>query len=260
MDNDQKQKLLSFYNDESKHSVYQNFPSFVSEALGRQSGIDENWRGDTARYEYIKSNIAFERMHSIGDVGANTGRFCLDLAYANPSVDFTAIELNSNNIRFISLVKEAFSMRNVNTLCEAATYENLDKIGVYDALLMMNVLHHAGVDFDKGMVNAPEEVEGYLVRYLSRLVKTTQFLVFQLGYNWGGDKSKPIVAPSKPAEMIDYMRQVCDKAGWKIAATALYDSDTKSYFASDNPENDVRSESFMANSEFYKRPLYFLTI
>lgn len=259
MNDAQKQELLSYYDDHSKHSHYQNYPSFVGEALGTKSGIDENWRGDTARYHYMEAHIPFDRFVSVGDIGANTGRFCLDLAHSHPSIRFTAIERNPNNIRFISLVKESFSMCNIETLCGTAEYGNISDLGKYDAVLLMNVLHHAGVDFDMDLVRSPDKVEDYIVRYLIRLKEITGFLVFQMGYNWGGDKSKPIVSPSCPDAMIEYMQRVCDKSGWEISATALYESKTKAYVDSASPERDVLHPDFLSNSEFYKRPLYFLT-
>ena len=68
-----KKKLADLYNDQTKHARYQNIPEFVCQALNYSESIDENWRGDSARYQYLLKEFSLGAEHVFGDIGANTG-------------------------------------------------------------------------------------------------------------------------------------------------------------------------------------------
>lgn len=271
-------KMRELYSDSSKHSVYQNIPVFVRDALDYTETIDEHWRGDSARWHYMQEFLNFDR-ESVLDVGANTGFFTLSLARKYPASTCTALEGNKNHAAFIRLVKEHFAMENVRILPRYLDLEGLDGLDRYDTILLFNVLHHAGVDFDQALVATKNDLFGYLVHYMTRLREHCSRLIFQMGYNWGGNKQEPVVDLQDDTGKYVYTSRFMREAGWsiqKIATTYSCDRDIP-VFHSDLPEDVImaanagdesllrqRLDDLLAGdidtfSEFYRRPVFICT-
>lgn len=217
-----KEKLEALYNDGSKHSRYQNIPEFVRNELGYTETIDENWRGDTARFNYLTQILDFGGAKSIGEIGANTGFFTLSLAHANPTSTFYAYEINPTHAAFIQDIAESFQMKNLVVKAQGVDLSGISLMEKHDILLNYNVLHHAGVDFDTDKLSSVEEYEAYAVEYLSRMAAQTRKMVFQIGSNWGGNKTKPIIPLSDDAEKIAFNARLFKKSGWKVSDISLH--------------------------------------
>ncbi|HET9570527.1 MAG TPA: hypothetical protein VFP20_03845 [Bacteroidales bacterium] len=217
-----KERLTELYNDGSKHSRYQNIPDFVKKELEYTETIDENWRGDTARFNYLKAHTLFGQGKSIGEIGANTGFFILSLAHENPDSAFYAYEINPTHAGFIAEIADSFQMKNVTVNPLGIDMDGIQKMAVHDILLNYNVLHHAGVDFDTNRIESVEKYETYAVEYLTKLRAKTHQMIFQMGYNWGGNKLKPIVPLQDDAEKMAFTLRIFKKAGWKVQDIALH--------------------------------------
>lgn len=217
-----KEKLEALYNDGSKHSRYQNIPAFVRNELGYTETIDENWRGDTARYTYLTETLSFGDGKSIGEIGANTGFFTLSLAHANPTSTFFAYEINPTHAAFIQDIAESFQMKNLVVKAQGVDMEGIALMENHDILLNYNVLHHAGVDFDSDKLTSVDEYEEYATDYLKRMAAKTKKMVFQIGSNWGGNKLKPIIPLSDDAEKIAFNARLFKNAGWNILDISLH--------------------------------------
>lgn len=268
-------KLRNLYKDSSKHSTYQNIPCFVQEALGYQENINEDWRGDTARYNYILGFLQKIKVNSIVDIGANTGFFSHSLVKDLSDVSVTAVEPNSNHADFIREINTIFSLDNIKVIDKSLQIDDFDNFkDVYECALILNVLHHAGVDFDKDKVKQPSEVWDYLENYLSKFSKVSSLIILQLGYNWGGDKTQPIVPTNDLYQMLFNLCYSAKRSGWNIREVAYYFKRTQEYKTVpqsilriiDDNENEARdlfiswcsSMEISTNSEFYKRPLLIL--
>jgi hypothetical protein len=270
-----KEKLTELYNDGSKHSRYQNIPGFVKKELGYTETIDENWRGDTARFNYLQANTRFDQGKSIGEIGANTGFFILSLAHANPDSTFCAYEINPTHAGFIAEIAESFHMKNVAVQPLGIDMAGIDKMAKHDILLNYNVLHHAGVDFDTDWIGSVEAYEAYAVKYLTKLRLKAKQMIFQMGYNWGGNKQKPIVALQDDAEKMAFTLRLFKKAGWMVEDIALHTRKNKvleyQALSSDRVAQlnhvQVGSEKELVSklvdfqempelSEFYRRPIF----
>lgn len=214
-------QLQQLYRDSTKHANYQNVPTFVQEALGYQESIDESWRGDTARYAYLLRELDLQSGQYVADVGANTGFFALSLAHRYPNCRFAAYETNPNHVNFIRLVADAFELGNVTVQAKSVDLAGIDDLPNFDVLLHLNVLHHAGQDFDSGLVTEPQEMTPYAEAYLSKLAKRASTLAFQMGYNWGGDKTRPIIAPENQMAMVAWLSNLFRRTGWQISAMAF---------------------------------------
>jgi len=272
-----KDKLTELYHDGSKHSIYQNVPEFVKKEIGYNEKIDENWRGDTARYQYLTKTLEFNDGKSVGEIGANTGFFILSLAHANPLSKFFAYEINKTHANFIAEIAESFLMTNVTVKPFGIDLVGIDQMEEHDILLNYNVLHHAGVDFDTDKIASVGEYEAYAVEYLKKLRLKTKQMVFQIGSNWGGNKQKPIIDLADDAEKIAFNARIFKKAGWKIEDISLHtrENDILEYvpLSSDlisqlNTSligtereiivNNLDLSRLSGFSEFYRRPIFIV--
>jgi hypothetical protein len=263
-----KHKLAGLYNDQTKHSRYQNIPHFVCQALNYSESIDENWRGDSARYQYLLKQFSSSAKSVFGDIGANTGFFTLSLAHVMMGSRFYAYEMNKKHTRFMELVKDHFSMENIRVISQRVDLSGIEQLPVHHILINFNVLHHAGVDFDKKFVMDESNFTDYALIYLSKLKSKTSMMYFQMGYNWGGNKKKPIVPVDNQEFMVRYEVDIFKQCGWEIVKVALFNNKDKQYHnLSPSALKAVRNkergglgkiiESFRISevSEFYKRPL-----
>ena len=214
-------RLQALYNDDTKHANYQNIPAFVRDAMEYREQIDEGWRGDTARYRLILDELPIAAGQVIGDVGANTGFFTLSLAHSHPETHFVAYETNPNHADFVGLIADAFALGNVVVQQLAVDLTGIAHLPQHDSLLHLNVLHHAGHDFDRSLVDSVDGFADYAVTYLSKLRRKTTNLVFQMGSNWGGDKATPIVPMRDDCGKIMLTSRLLRAAGWQVTAIAL---------------------------------------
>jgi SAM-dependent methyltransferase len=260
------EQLRCLYRDNSKHSHYQNVPIFVRDSLGYSEAIDESWRGDTARYEYLVNALALQPGQLVADVGANTGYFVLSLAYAYPQCQFVAYETNSNQVQYMRLIVKAFGLTNIRVEQAAITLAEIDSLPVFDCMLHLNVLHHAGCDFDSELVCAPREFPPYAKAYLTKLAGKATTLAFQMGYNWGGNKSAPLVSPLDQLGMLSLLTQIFATECWRIESVSFpahQDQQTVRYIHVADSEFLGQKVSSAIDAchlgsfkgEFYRRPL-----
>jgi hypothetical protein len=221
-----KYKLRKLYNDASKHSNYQNIPQFVMNELGYSETIDENWRGDSARYRYILGEVDLFPSAVVGDVGANTGFFALSLGNHFKDCAFTAYEANTNHVQFIQLVIDYFELDNVRVKQSMVDLSGIDELGHHDVLLHLNVLHHAGHDFDHDLIGKVEDFESYAFAYLGKLGAKTSRIIFQMGSNWGGNKAMPIIKREDDCAKIMLISKLFINTGWDIVKIALATRDS----------------------------------
>lgn len=257
LSNEFLEKLIMLHNDGGKHSNYQNFPKFVVDKFGIEADIDENWRGDSARFTFINDNVSFGYNYKVLDVGANTGRFCLDLAYNNKDSIFYAYELNKNYIECINLIKEEFDLKNVYSEAISVGLNDIEKVPCFDIIFHMNVLHHAGVDFDIDIYKNFCNFKEYSIEYLSKLSRKCNTLIFQTGYNLGGNKNNPIILPNDIKGMIDFEIDIFKNSNFEVEKMALYNYDNKQYVLYENNKFIEKLTSSKC-SEFYKRPIFIL--
>jgi hypothetical protein len=275
--NELKAELQNLYADASKHSVYQNIPDFVSAELGYTETIDENWRGDRPRLAYMLDSRTPTAGESWLDFGANTGFFTLSLARQFPHARFVAVEANPNHARFIARVAQYFGMSNVEVIQRAVGLADLHELPQSDCLLHLNVLHHAGHDFDAGLVAEKGRFPDYARRYLGLLRERANGMFFQMGSNWGGDKRQPLVGVREDAVKLETFFDWLRSAGWHVKdiAYAIRAADSRVRFenltASMYPDtNDGHLadrhalqkdlERFKLDDfpgEFYRRPLFW---
>jgi len=270
-ENSLRTKLAKFYNDDSKHSRYQNIPDFVKAETGYEEDLDELWRSDRPRYQYLLDVFKDLKFNSLLDVGANTGFFTLSFAKRFLEKEFTALELNPSHLEFIAIIKEHFQIDNLSTINQPLDSTTLDNMPKADVILLFNVLHHAGADFDKALVPSLKEYEDYVIDYLQKVSKNCKYLVYQMGYNWGGNKKRPIIELNDDAGKAIFTERILTKGNWKIKKVAYsrLNEEAQKYFYyerdaeflanlgnEDYLKKHLNAEELKSQSEFYRRPIF----
>ena len=260
--NELKAELQRLYADSSKHSVYQNVPDFVSAELGYTESIDEGWRGDRPRLAFLAECRTPASGETWLDFGANTGFFALSLAHDFPQTSFFAVEANPNHARFIERVARYFGMRNVEVIQHAVGLRELPTLPRSDFMLHLNVLHHAGHDFDAELVPERSGFAEYIRRYLSSLREVTRSMLFQMGSNWGGDRNQPLVDVRADAEKLATFGGWLRNSGWTPLAIAYAHRGEDGHVEYDRLDERAAEQSgswtFLDRfpGEFYRRPLF----
>lgn len=264
--NELKSELQRLYADSSKHSVYQNVPDFVSTELGYTESIDEGWRGDRPRLAFLTKCRTPATGETWLDFGANTGFFALSLAHRFPQTSFLAVEVNPNHARFIERVAHYFEMRNVEVIQRAVGLHELSTLPRSDFMLHLNVLHHAGHDFDGKLVPERSGFAEYARCYLASLREITGAMLFQIGSNWGGDRNQPLVDVHADAKKLATFEAWLRDSGWTPLAIAYahHHEDGRIEYerlnerAAGQSGEGSSSWSFLDRfpGEFYRRPLF----
>jgi SAM-dependent methyltransferase len=210
-------RLHALYRDSSKHSVYQSVPAFMARKLGYQEEIHSLWRSDKPRYDYIVARLDLARGATVADIGANTGFFSLNLAHARPELRIDAFEMNPRHAEFIALAAEAFDLP-ISVRSQSCDLGGIGRLPGFDVVILLNVLHHAGFDFDAHLADDNGTFEAYAVDYLSTLRTRTRRLVFQIGSNRGGDKQRPLFSRDDDAKRLAWISRTLRSAGWRIDA------------------------------------------
>lgn len=265
-------RLHELYHDQSKHSVYQSVPAFIARALGYQEEIHSLWRSDAPRYDYLAVRLDLSADATIADIGANTGFFTLNLAHAFPHWRVEAYELNPRHAEFIRLTAEGFGLANVAVRSQSCDLAGLELLPKFDAVLLLNVVHHAGFDFDCELPDDNAAYTRYVIAYLQRLRAHARQLVFQIGSNRGGDKSRPVHPRDDDNQRLRWTSDVLRAAGWRMIALGYAQLDDAGAVVFRDAPDALReranagalaeSEDFFAAArlnrfpgEFHRRPL-----
>ena len=270
------EQLHALYREPSKHHAYQSVPDFVSDVLDYREPIDDRWRGDHCLLAYLLTALPLEQLRTITDIGANTGFFSLSLAHRFPELQVTACEPDGTHAKFIRTIASTFRLTNLDVMPKGVTLRSLSGWQRKDAALLLNVLHHAGYDFDVTLPRTRAAFDEHAKQYLRSIATKRVHLVFQMGSNWGGDKTNPLVPRDAHAEKLRYMSGLLVDGGWRITriayptrvggAVTYLDVPDHLISALDDGPRDVDDAAIMRAvdrynldqfpGEFYKRPLF----
>ncbi|WP_437884227.1 class I SAM-dependent methyltransferase [Pseudomonas sp. LRF_L74] len=260
-----KEELLELYMHSGKHACYQPLPAFVVESLGVDVPVNPRWRADHGRLDYLRAHFDFSRQKVL-DVGANTGLFAATLAHEYPDSHCVAWEIDASSAAFIRALAVEFALSNLEVVETALDYRVAQDMPTrFDTLLLFNVLHHAGVDFDVSVVADRQALLDYIQRFLAALRPSAGCLLYQMGFNWGGDIHQPVAGRNALLEKLDYVETALRGTGWRVEHVGLVlDPDSRRIEVFDwqaareqAPVCDRLGRDGLL-SEFYLRPLFKL--
>jgi hypothetical protein len=243
--------LAALYQRTSKHSNYQVLPPAVAPLVNGES-ISVKSRFERERLRYILANVPVAGLR-MADIGGNTGFFAFELlAHGASTVDYH--EGNAAHHAFVTASAAQLGMSDrLRTHLGYVTF-SASELPRMDCTLLLNVLHHLGDDFGDAFT-AKAAAKAQMLSCLAQLARTSAVVVFQLGFNWKGDRHLPLFEHGTKAEMIDFVRRGT-AADWDIASIGVAERDGDAIdFRPLDSRNVARDDSL---GEFLNRPLFIM--
>lgn len=248
------QHLVNLYEKTSKHSNYQILSTRLSKFIDKNS-LQIKSRFEKERLSYILSKIQVQGK-TILDIGGNTGFFSFELIDSGAaSVDY--FEGNNDHADF---VKEAAEILNENRIIVHNSYFTFSSAELssfnfsYDISLLLNVLHHYGYDYGKSEAKI-QGVKEEIIKQLNLMSNKAKTIVFQLGFNWKGDKTKPLFDKGTKSEMIKFVEDGI-KSYWEILNIGVAEQVDKGIKYFDLNEKNIERNDKLG--EFLNRPIFIM--
>lgn len=248
------QHLVNLYEKTSKHSNYQILSTRLSKFIDKNS-LQIKSRFEKERLSYILSKIQVQGK-TILDIGGNTGFFSFELIDSGAaSVDY--FEGNKDHADF---VKEAANILNENKITVHNAYFSFSKAEIfgsnscYDISLLLNVLHHFGHDYGKSEAKI-QEAKDEIIKQLNLMSRKAKTMVFQLGFNWKGDKTKPLFDKGTKLELIKFIEDGVESY-WEILSIGIAEQMDEGIKYFDLNEKNIERNDKMG--EFLNRPIFIL--
>jgi hypothetical protein len=243
--------LLELYHVASKHSNYQTLPAQLQHVLSSDD-ISVKSRHEEARLAYILSRVDFDGLR-VADIGGNTGFFSFELLlHGARRMDY--FEGNAAHHDFVQAAAAVLGLSgSLHTHHGYVAFEP-DELPPVDCTILLNVLHHLGDDFGDPDL-ARDAAKGRILECLATLARSSRQLVFQLGFNWKGDRHQPLFPGGTKAEMIDFITKGT-AADWTISSigvAARHENGIR--FADLCDANIARDDSL---GEFLNRPIFIM--
>lgn len=250
--NEKIEKLKALYQQSSKHSGYQIFPSVLSDVLETENLAGSKHRWEKERFEYINRHLNIARKKVL-DIGGNTGYFAFESISAG-AAHVNYYEGNAAHAEFVEIASEICNIQDKIDV-HNAYYDFKDGLRQqWDIILLLNVLHHFGDDYGNQSVSL-EIAKQEIISQLNKIANRTNLCVFQMGFNWKGNISYPLFQNGTKGEMIDYIKNGT-QGKWKIVniGVAVAQEEHIVYMELDD-KNITRNDSL---GEFLNRPIFIL--
>ncbi len=247
-----KSSLIDLYNKTSKHSHYQVLATPLKEIIPDDMQ-DVHSRWEEERLHYILNKLPCKDI-TVADIGGNTGYFTMELIYSGAG-SALYIEGNKAHSSFVQEAVTALGWQDkVNVFPEYVKFDDDLTFLNVDVTLLLNVLHHVGDDYGH-QYQSVHEAKKNILHSLHRLSHRSQYLVFQLGFNWKGNKNYPLFEKGTKKELIDFVeRGVRDS--WSVEHIGIAEKSESTIIYNDmNPGNIKRQDSL---GEFLNRPLFIM--
>lgn len=194
-----------------KHTDYQRLPDFLPQHVKDCIPVT-SMHLEKERLDWMLERVDFREKRVI-EIGANSGYFSLMLARTQKArVD--AYEPFPAHAEFTRVLAQVCGLQTaVSVHEEPVTLESISRLPTVDVLIFLNVIHHAGFDFDDGShATDKEQWWRFASDYLSRLKAVSDIMVFQMGYTLGGVAGRLCRDP----DIHHFTRRLLQQSGWRI--------------------------------------------
>jgi len=245
------QTRLKAESDAGKHAQYQALPVAISRLLGGDCHLPSS-RYEAQRLAFILRHTRMQDKTVI-DIGCNRGFFTFSALNAGASKAI-CFEGTAAHAEF---VKECGKLLGVQTRLDVhARYFTFTEEQIHaDVIILLNVLHHLGDDYGNPALNI-EQAKKEMIHHLNSLHGTGRTLIFQLGFNWRGDRHLPLFEKGTKTELIDFIAENTQHL-WHISqiGIAVRDEEGNIIYQPLNTDNLQRSDKL---GEFLNRPLFIM--
>lgn len=242
--------LKDLYAKTSKHSNYQILSDKLATIIGTDQIIVKS-RYERERLDYVLSKINFEEK-SILDIGGNSGFFTFE-AIEKGAKRVHHYEGNKAHSVFVKKAAEILGCINKIAITNGYySFKNIEE--KYDLVLLLNVLHHLGDDYGDGTLSI-DEAKDQMATQLNSMARTTNHLIFQLGFNWKGNRNICLFKNGTKRELIDFVTEYTNNF-WEIQNIGIpVKTHNKITYADLDDKNITRNDSL---GEFLNRPLFVM--
>jgi len=243
--------LKDLYEMSSKHAHYQILPPELNDVINAHN-ITIQSRFEAERLKYILDNIDIKDKYIL-DIGGNTGYFTFEmLSHGAKHVDY--FEGNSNHAKFVRLAAKSLHYESKLSVFDEYHSFIFPVPRNYDVVLLLNVLHHVGDDYGNQNLSL-ENAKRQILLSLENVAWNTKYLIFQLGFNWKGDRNQCLFENGTKKELLDF---ICSgtKNCWDILKIGIPGRVSNKVIYSDLDEvNAMRLDEL---GEFLNRPLFIM--
>lgn len=243
--------LIELYQKTSKHSNYQILPKCLRPFI-TDASVTTKSRNEPERLAYILKNLPVVEKN-VMDIGGNTGFFTFELADAG-AAKVVYVEGNQVHAEFVETAILQLKRENVIQIRnQYFNFENYSSNDSFDIVLLLNVLHHLGDDYGTG--DNKEIIKKQIIQQLNSIAQISRFCVFQLGFNWKGNRNSCLFENGTKREMIDFITKGIEPC-WEIVKIGIAQRKGEAIQYDDLNENNIERDNSMG--EFLNRPLFIL--
>lgn len=241
-------ELRELYLQTSKHSNYQILPYELAEVL-KINEENIHSRFEKERLNYICKRVEIEGKRIL-DIGGNTGYFTFECIKGGcQRVDY--FEGNQIHAEFVHNASKIFDRTKLEVHNSYYLFDENEK--KYDVVLCLNVIHHLGADFFVG--NNMEDAKKVMLECINALSYTTEYMVFQMGYNWCGDRNRCLFENGTKKELEDFLFFGVGEF-WNIINIGIAVKNKGIVRYEDkNDVNNIRNDEL---GEFLNRPIFIM--
>lgn len=243
--------LLVQHSRTEKHIGYHILPERLNALVTGTPHQNRYTFREPERLAFFREHVEFEG-RTVLDIGCNIGYFL-----------FSLLDLGAKRVIGYEGKPSCcrYLQQAIQALGEDDRFELHDEYFRFDAVaersdvaLLLNVLHHLGDDYGSKDLSVDAARQGML-RQLNGLSHSASTLVFQMGFNWKGDRHACLFKHGTKAEMIDFIAQGT-AADWSIDAIGIPQRvDGGVRYMAPSPDNIARDDAL---GEFLNRPLFIL--
>lgn len=250
--NTEKTKLMKLYSLGSKHSNYQMLSNKLSSIIS-SSEIEVKSRYEIERLNYILNNIHVNSK-SVLDIGGNTGFFTFEMLDSGAK-KVHYYEGNKVHAEFVKLSSKILDVNDkVDITNDYFIFESNKYKSKYDIVLLLNILHHIGDDYGDKKISI-EKAKETIIEQLNSLSTISKVIIFQLGFNWKGNRDMCLFENGTKREMIDFVENGTINY-WEIIKIGIAESQNGIIRYCDlNNKNISRNNEL---GEFLNRPIFIM--
>jgi len=187
---------------------------------GQLSTKTEDYKKDEfgvkPRLDLIKNKLLNLNVKDIVDLGGNSGFFSLELLDGKIITSSSVYDVDEDVLNFGKKIADQMQLESfIKFIKKSVSLNNLNEYPNADAVLCLNLIHHAGVLFDVDLVKKMGWSK-YSLEFLKRLRKKYKYAVLGVGFKASKPTNWSVPDPLRPVFLADIIR----KSGWEITYDA----------------------------------------